>query len=148
MVNNMKIENERKFLLSKLPDRPWTNTFRVEQGYIHITDEEEVRIRKSIRSYTQYVLGMKIGGNQQERKEDETMINEKTFNILWNTVIRIVNKTRYIYETGIHIDEYEDGMLMAEVENRDDIPQYITELIAEEVTGNPKYYNQNLGRTV
>ncbi|MCW2954657.1 MAG: adenylate cyclase [Conexibacter sp.] len=114
-------EIERKFLLPRPPaqlDRfPAT---RIEQGYLAITDEVEVRVRRRDRQATLTVKS--TGGGT--RVEEELEIDARRFAALWPlTEGRRVVKVRHELPAGdgltIELDVYEGalaGLVTAEVE--------------------------------
>ena len=148
----MEIENERKFILSKRPDMDYLN-FRVYQGYLHISENEEIRIRKSEKIPVEYVITQKIGGISQIRQETEFSIPEEIFNILWESCcIKRMVKHRYLYGNYVSIDIFDNGLILAEKEYHEgddisNIPDIIQPLIIKEVTTDPNYYSQNLAQS-
>lgn len=146
-----KIEIERKFLLDKFPsfiedDRG----INIEQGYLYISQEEEIRIR-SLDS--KYYLTVKKGSGL-ERRETEIDLTKDQFLELWPlTELLRIEKSRYITHVGgyqIELDVYKKdllGLITAEVEFSD-----INESrrftpppwFGIEVTRDERYKNKNL----
>ncbi len=145
------IEIERKFLIDQLPSWVKHNPADViEQGYLAITDELEVRIRrKGQRAF----LTVKSAG-ARSRIEEEIEIEMHRFEVLWAlTGTRHLRKTRYrvpLKTLVVEVDVYADalkGLFTAEVE-------FISEAecdafnppawLGREVTQDPSYKNQAL----
>ena len=115
------IEIERKFLVERLPDgldaQP---SGEIEQGYLAITDDVEVRLR---RYGEETFLTVKSSGDGS-RIEEEIEIEARRFAALWPlTDGRRLEKRRYAIPYGdgltIELDVYHgrlSGLLTAEVE--------------------------------
>lgn len=115
------IEIERKFLVDRLPDGLDSYPSReIEQGYLAITDEVEVRLR---RYGDQTFLTIKSGGDRV-RVEEELEIESRRFHALWPlTDGRRIQKRRYVIAAAgglrIELDVYHgrlSKLLVAEVE--------------------------------
>jgi len=115
------VEIERKFLVEQLPDGLDGYLSReIEQGYLAITDEVEVRLR---RYGDQSFLTVKSSGDES-RIEEEIEIDEDRFAVLWPlTGDRRIQKRRYAIPIDggltIELDVYHarlSGLLTAEVE--------------------------------
>ena len=117
----MPAEIERKFLLSEEPS--WLHgcpCVRIEQGYLAISEDLEVRVR---RAGDRDLLTVKRG-HGKVREEVEISIGRDNFEALWPlTESRRVIKTRRLVELqgGLRaeVDVFEgvlDGLLIAEVE--------------------------------
>jgi adenylate cyclase len=149
------IEIERKFLVDRPPDGLDDHpSAEIEQGYLAITDEVEVRVR---RYGEQAFLTIKSGG-EQVRVEEEIEIDERRFSELWPlTEGRRIEKRRSRIPTGdgltIELDVYHgrlSGLLVAEVEfdssdaaARFDPPEWL----GREVTDDARYKNKRLATT-
>jgi adenylate cyclase len=145
------LEIERKFLVDRLPggldEHP---SAEIEQGYLAITDEVEVRVR---RYGEQAFLTVKSGGGEV-RVEEEIEIDPRRFAALWPlTDNRRIEKRRYRIPAGpltIELDVYHgrlSGLQVAEVEfdSPEDAAEFTPpEWIGREVTGDPRYKNQRL----
>jgi adenylate cyclase len=146
------VEIERKFLVEQLPDGLDGHRSReIEQGYLAITDEIEVRLR---RYGNQSFLTVKSSGNES-RIEEEIEIGEDRFAALWPlTDDRRIQKRRYAIPIDggltIELDVYHGrlaGLLTAEVEfaspadaERFPPPPWL----GREVTDDPRYKNKRL----
>ena len=148
-----RVEIERKFVLSELPDGFDRHPrYRIEQGYLAIADDGvEVRVR---RSGPETALTVKSAPGLV-RVEEEIAIDERQFASLWDlTAGRRVAKTRYLVELGdgltAEVDVYDDaleGLLTAEIE----FPSEAVSLafrpppwLGTEVTGDERYANRSL----
>ncbi|HUA05733.1 MAG TPA: CYTH domain-containing protein [Solirubrobacteraceae bacterium] len=145
------LEIERKFLVDRLPDRLDDNpSAEIEQGYLAITDEVEVRVR---RYGDQAFLTVKSGGDEM-RVEEEIEIDPRRFDALWPlTDNRRIEKRRYRIPAGtltIELDVYHgrlSGLLVAEVEF--DSPEAAAGFappgwFGREVTDDSRYKNKRL----
>lgn len=115
------VEIERKFLVEQLPDDLEAHPSReIDQGYLAITDDVEVRLR---RYGEQTFLTLKSSG-KESRVEEEIEIDRRRFDALWPlTEGRRIQKRRYAIPIGgdltIELDVYHgrlSGLVTAEVE--------------------------------
>src|SRR4051794_39771098 len=115
----MAEEIERKFLIRRAPN--WLGDregITVAQGYLVVTRELEVRIRRAAEERT---LGVKFGHGER-REETELAIDSSQFHTLWQlTGSRRLEKTRRLVdlddELTAEVDVYEgelDGLVVAE----------------------------------
>ncbi|MCU7834811.1 MAG: CYTH domain-containing protein [gamma proteobacterium symbiont of Taylorina sp.] len=150
----MPFEIEKKFLVTgEQFKRDAEKQVRIVQGYLSTVHERTVRIR--IKGDTGY-LTIKGKGNEsgttryEWEKEISVSDAEELLKLCEGGVI---DKTRFLIKSGQHtfeVDEFygeNQGLIVAEVELEDedeafDKPQWI----AEEVTGQDKYYNAMLMR--
>jgi adenylate cyclase len=151
-VTNVPVpaEIERKFLVAERPD--WLDGCRseaLEQGYLAIGPDDEVRLR---RSEDRARLTVKRG-HGEERLEQEVEIGEEQLAALWPlTEGRRVEKRRYSVDgdPAIEVDVYAgelEGLITAEVEfpSREDAERFSPpNWLGEEVTGDDRYANQRL----
>lgn len=114
-------EIERKFLLDRLPPATGDVTpTRIDQGYLAVTDDVEVRIRSRAGAH---LLTVK-GGRGEVRSEVTVEISEEQIAQLWAlTAGRRIRKRRWVLPGGdgleFEIDEFAGdlaGLLIAEVE--------------------------------
>ena len=147
----MPDEIERKFMLDKLPD--WLqdcSSTPIEQGYLAIDEEVEVRLR---RIGERRLLTAKRG-HGEVREEVEVGLGEHQFDALWPlTDSQRLRKTRYLVPLDglkAEVDVFEgelEGLVTAEVEfdsaaqSRDFQPP---PWLGDEVTGDSRYANQSL----
>jgi len=146
----MNIEIERKFLVDHPPDLENFSSEEILQGYLLITDEKEIRIRKKGDTYYQTV---KVGEGLS-RKEIEREIGKFQFEDLWpETEGKRIEKRRYRihYDTIlIELDVYAGkltGLIIAEVEFGSEEESRLFEpppWFGPEVTYDDRYKNKNL----
>lgn len=146
------VEIERKFLLESRPE--WLDgcpSERIEQGYLALADEVEVRLRRLDGERT--LLTVKRGAGRR-REEAEVKIDAGAFEELWPlTEAARVLKRRYRREVEagtLEIDVYEGelaGMTVMEIEFEDeeaaenfDPPDWVD----REVTDDERYANRAL----
>ena len=149
----MPQEIERKFILFKIPkDLP---TLKIKQGYLQLDKNCTIRVRSSISSTgINDTLTIKGPSNSSgmSRYEFETKISSKdSINLFKICYKPIIEKTRHIYiykNMKWELDEFHkenQGLLIGEVElERENIEFDIPDIVKEEVTGQPKYYNSIL----
>jgi adenylate cyclase len=144
------MEVERKFLVGDPPDLAGTDSDEIEQGYLAIGAEGEVRVR---RKGEKLVLTAKRGAGLA-RDEGEIELDSDSFERLWPlTEGRRLHKRRHVIPHDgltIELDVYEgelDGLVVAEVEfpseeeaRRFEPPDWI----GQEVTGDERYLNETL----
>jgi CYTH domain-containing protein len=146
------LEIERKFLVDRVPaDLGAYPSTRIEQGYLAITDDAEVRLR---RAGPKTVLTIKSSGDR-ERVEEELELDPDRFATLWPlTAERRLEKTRYAIpiddDHTIELDVYEgdlQGLVIAEVEfeTADAASAFVApSWFGREVTEERGYKNQRL----
>jgi CYTH domain-containing protein/CHAD domain-containing protein len=148
----LSTEIERKFVLSELPpDLGGHPSTEIEQGYLAIDDEVEVRLR---RDADELLLTVKRGRGET-REEIEIELAPEQFEALWPlTESRRLRKRRYRVPlpggARAEVDQYRDGLsqlLIAEVEFPSeqvaggfDAPPWF----GGEVTGDDRYANRTL----
>jgi adenylate cyclase len=144
------MEVERKFLVPQPPDLDGTESDEIEQGYLAIGAEGEVRVR---RKGERLVLTAKRGSGLS-RQEAEIDLDRERFDELWPlTEERRLHKRRHVLPHGdleIEVDVYDgelEGLVVAEIEfpseedaNRFDPPDWL----GDEVTGDRRYLNETL----
>ena len=147
----MGTEIERKYLLSEAPE--WLEECPsevIEQGYLALEDEVEVRIRRRGGGHRLTVKS----GSGLVRGEQEIELSADQFEALWPlTEGRRVSKRRYLRESEqgtFEIDVFDGelaGLLVAEMEfgsveasEAFDPPAWL----GVEVTGDRRYVNRSL----
>lgn len=144
------MEVERKFLVTDPPDLEGTDSNEIEQGYLAIGADGEVRLR---RKGDQLFLTAKRGEGLS-RQEAEIELDRERFDELWPlTDGRRLHKRRHVIPHDglkIEVDVYEgelDGLVVAEIEfasedaaREFDPPGWL----GEEVTGDHRYLNETL----
>lgn len=147
----MSKEIERKFLVYNPPsDYNKHPHGDIVQGYIAITDDTEVRIRKKNNTYFQTIKT----GKGLIRKETEVEITREQFKKLWHlTETMRIEKKRYEikYERAlIELDFYGGklaNLIVAEVEfqSKNESKAFTPpEWFGEEITENEEFKNRNL----
>lgn len=148
----MGIEIERKWLLDAEPS--WLGECeakRMEQGYLVVSDRDEVRLRRDGDRLRMTVKR----GHGMSREETEIELEPGQFEELWPlTEGRRVAKTRYLrpLEGGLtaEIDSYgpeHGGLMVVEVEfgSEDECEAFEPpDWFGEDVTGDTRYANQRL----
>ena len=147
----MAKEIERKFLVS---DDSWrsqvTSRTAFRQGYIASLENRSVRVR--IKADTDATLTIKIGASSIVRDEYEYDIPVRDAEELMTTALGIViEKTRhtvdhegFVWEIDVFEGLYE-GLVVAEVEMNAETDQpSLPAWLGREVTGDPRFSNQNL----
>lgn len=147
----MNREIERKFLINEPPDdlNKYPN-HKIEQGYLAVTDDFEVRLRKKGDRY--YQTSKSEGG--LVRKEVEIELSPDQFDALWPlTEGKRIEKTRYNIEYEgflIELDLYSGslkGLRVAEIEfQTEDLSETFTppDWFEDEVTDDKRYKNKYL----
>jgi adenylate cyclase len=146
----LEVEVERKFLVGEPPDLGDTESDEIEQGYLAIGSDGEVRLR---RKGEKLVLTAKRGAGLS-RDEAEVELDRESFERLWPlTEGRRLHKRRHLIPDGdltIELDVYEgdlEGLLVAEIEFDSEDQARAFEppgWIGEEVTGDERYLNETL----
>jgi CYTH domain-containing protein/CHAD domain-containing protein len=143
-------EIERKFLVTEMP-RAESGSTEIEQGYLALDQDTEVRLR---RAGDELFLTAK-GGHGEVREEVEVSIDPKSFEALWPlTAGRRVRKVRHYmplaHDLRAEVDVYEDGLdglRTVEVEfDSEDASRTFTPppWFGRELTGDRRYANQTL----
>jgi adenylate cyclase len=136
--------------VSEPPELGSTESNEIEQGYLAVGAEGEVRLR---RKGEKLVLTAKRGSGLS-REEAEIELDRESFEGLWPlTEGRRLHKRRHLIPNGdltIELDVYEGdltGLLVAEIEfaSEDQAREFEPpEWIGEEVTGDERYLNETL----
>jgi adenylate cyclase len=144
------MEVERKFLAPEPPDLEGTESDEIEQGYLAVGTDGEVRLR---RRGDDLVLTAKRGSGLA-RDEAEVELDRADFERLWPlTEGRRLRKRRHVIPYGelkVELDVYEadlEGLKVAEVEfpSEDEARDFQPpDWIGEEVTGDERYLNETL----
>src|SRR4051794_34929502 len=138
------MEVERKFLVTEPPDLGGTESDQIEQGYLAIGSDGEVRLR---RKGEKLLLTAKRGSGIS-RDEAEVELDPEAFERLWPlTDGRRLHKRRYVIpqrDLEIEVDVYEgdlEGLVVAEIEfdSEDEARAFEPpEWIGEEATGDER----------
>jgi adenylate cyclase len=144
------MEVERKFRVRRPPDLSGTDADPIEQGYLAIGADGEVRLR---RKGERTLLTVKRGAGLS-RGEAEVEVSREQFDALWPlTEGRRLRKRRHVLPHDgleIEVDLYEDeleGLIIAEVEFDSEEQARGFEppaWLGDEVTGDPRFLNESL----
>jgi adenylate cyclase len=144
------MEIERKFRLGRLPDLSSSDGEPIEQGYLAVGSEGEVRLR---RKGARTLLTVKRGSGLS-RAEAEVEVSAEQFEALWPlTEGRRLRKRRHTVghdDVEIEVDVYEgelEGLAVAEVEfaSEEEARAFRPpSWLGDEVTGDERFLNENL----
>jgi CYTH domain-containing protein len=144
------VEVERKFLVTDPPALEAAAGDEIDQGYLAIGSDGEVRLRNK---GGRYQLTAKRGSGLS-REEGEIEVDRERFAELWPlTVGRRLHKRRHALPHGeltIEIDVYAgdlDGLIVAEIEfpSEEDARAFDPPTwLGDEVTGDRRYLNETL----
>jgi CYTH domain-containing protein len=144
------MEVERKFLVSRPPDLGGAQVDEIEQGYLAIGSDGEVRVR---RKGDRLLLTAKRGAGLS-RQEAEVELDRERFDELWSlTEGRRLQKRRHVIPLGdlrVEMDVYGgdlEGLVVAEIEfpSEDEAKAFDPpDWFGEEVTGDHRYLNETL----
>jgi adenylate cyclase len=144
------MEVERKFLVSERPKLDGTDAEEIDQGYLAVGEEGEVRLR---RKGERLLLTAKRGGGLA-REEAEVELDREAFEALWPlTEGRRLHKRRHVLPhegLQIEVDVYAgelEGLVIAEIEFGSEEEARSFEppaWLGEDVTGDPRYLNETL----
>jgi adenylate cyclase len=147
----MPKEIERKFLVRGAAWRGQGPSRRIRQGYLSRDKERVVRVRLEDRNAWLTIKSIARGA---VRDEFEYAIPPADAEYLLARLCLppVIDKTRHEVAVGglvWEVDEFHgsiSGLVLAEVElPQADYPLAIPDWVGAEVTGQPEYYNQNLG---
>ena len=151
----MALEIEKKFLVNNNQFKSDATTeTRITQGYLCSVPERTVRVRtKGDKGFlTIKGIGNESGASRYEWEKEISV--KETQDLLKICEPGVIDKTRYHIEYGNHVYEVDEfygenqGLVVAEVElQREDEDFEKPEWLAEEVTGDVKYYNSMLMKT-
>lgn len=145
------MEIERKFLVHKQMD--WkklaTESSHIRQGYMAASNTVRVRLRDD-RGYLT-IKGHSHDGGLSRYEFEKEITHEEALQLLKLCQEGIVDKHRYLVPYAGHVFEVDEfhgdneGLVMAEVELSDTKETFEKpEFIADEVTGDPRFYNTYL----
>lgn len=148
------LEIERKFLVHKRDGEYKKQAYsssRIKQGYICSGHGRTVRVRvRDEKGYLTIKGPSSHGGMTRYEFEKEITLDEAE-HLMSLCEPGIIDKTRYLVKSGDHtfeVDEFygeNDGLVMAEVELHSEDEAYDKpNFIAEEVTGDKRFYNSYL----
>lgn len=149
----MKIEIERKFLVTGDFKTQAIQHHIIKQGYLSSVPERTVRIR--INDSKGYItikgLGSATGMSRLEWEKEISLEDAEALLLLCESTV--ISKIRYIVpynEKTIEIDEFMDenqGLVLAEIELKSENESIILPTwLGQEVTGDKRYYNSYLSQ--
>jgi len=151
------MEIERKFLVHKAGRRYAAEAFshsRIRQGYICSAKGRTVRVRmRDDRAFLTIKGPSDNGGTSRYEFEKEIAVEEAShlFDLCEPGQI---DKTRFLVQSGMHVFEVDEfygdnlGLVMAEVElDSEEEPFTRPDFLADEVTGDRRFYNSQLIKT-
>ncbi len=148
----MPFEIEKKFLVSDNTYKQEAHTqVRIIQGYLSTDPERTVRIRiKEKRGYLTIKGKSNASGTTRYEWEKEIEVSEAE-ELLKLCKKGIIDKTRFMVKAGKHtfeVDEFygdNQGLVVAEIELENENDRFQKpHWLADEVTGQDKYYNAQL----
>ncbi len=148
------LEIERKFLVkSDFYKTAATSEVRIVQGFLNTDPERTVRVRiKADKAFLTIKGGGNASGTTRFEWETEISVGEAT-NLIDLCEPGILEKTRFEVPYGNHIFEVDEfmaenkGLVVAEIElQHEDEPFEKPDWLADEVTGDVKYYNSQLSQ--
>ena len=146
------MEIERKFLVRDSSYKQLAhNSSHIRQGYICSGHGRTVRVRLRDDEGYLTIKGPSLDGGLSRYEFEKAISREEAEQLMRLCEPGIIDKTRYLVSSGQHtfeVDEFHgdnDGLVMAEVELKaPDEPYQKPPFIAEEVTGDRRYYNSHL----
>lgn len=147
----MGLEIERKFLVAG-DFRPFAkNATRIIQGYLSSIPERTVRVRIKDNQGFLTVKGKSSESGTTRFEWEKEISAEEAQELIAMCEPGVIDKTRYLVEAGRHtfeVDEFHgdnQGLIVAEVELASEDEAFERPLwLAEEVTGDERYYNSML----
>lgn len=148
----MSLEIERKFLVKGDGYKALAESqSRVVQGYICSARGRTVRVRiRQGKGYLTIKGASNVAGTSRYEWEKEISLQEAE-ELMTLCEPGIIDKVRYLVPSGGHVFEVDEfhgeneGLVVAEVELADEDEAFVKpDFIAEEVTGDVRYYNSQL----
>lgn len=146
------IEIERKFLVRSTAWEAPLSSHRIEQGYLFISAERSLRVRRSDDAYN---INLKIKTDGLARHEIETGIDAEQGQMMLDQLCieKAIKKTRHLvpYKGKIwEIDVFDDantGLIVAEIElSTEDESFALPPWVGPEVTDDPRFLNTSLSK--
>ena len=146
------MEIERKFLVRDSSYKQLAHSSsHIRQGYICSGHGRTVRVRLRDDEGYLTIKGPSLDGGLSRYEFEKAISRDEAEQLMRLCEPGIIDKTRYLVSSGQHtfeVDEFHgdnDGLVMAEVELKaPDEPYQKPPFIAEEVTGDRRYYNSHL----
>ena len=147
------IEIERKFLVRDNSYRQLAHkSYRIRQGYICSGHGHTVRVRRRDDQAFLTIKGPSVDGGLSRYEFEKEITLAEAEQLFGLCEPGVIDKTRFLVDAGdghtFEVDEFygdNDGLVMAEVELASaDEPFAKPPFIADEVTGDRRYYNSHL----
>lgn len=146
----MAKEIEYKHICKQIPEKWKSGKRKLSQGYIHIDPYKQVRVRVDWLWRKAWMCIKYMDGNTRDEFEVEMDFQEGCE--LFGLCKYKLSKNRYSQLWGNYIfdiDEYENGILIIEVETDDEnylenLPDHIKDIIGNNVDGQWKYNNYSI----
>ena len=145
------VERERRYLLASIP-QPVTRTFEIVDRYIRGT-----RLRLREVRYEDERVSRKLGHKVRltdgpaEVACTNMYLNDEEWDLLSSLPARLLHKKRHLVQRDgltVAIDEYDDGILVAEIDDRDQpaqsVPAWLT--VVADVSGDEQWTGAALAR--
>lgn len=152
-ISPMMKEIERKFLVAGDFKASATSSVRIIQGYLSSVPERTVRIRIMGEKGFITVKGRSSASGASRLEWEREIPKEEASALLELCEPGVIDKERYMVKVGeslYEVDEFygdNEGLTVAEIELEDeDQPFDRPEWLADEVTGDARYYNSMLMR--
>lgn len=148
----MATEIEHKFLVANDSYRAMaTGSVEIEQGYLSREPERTVRVRVKDGYGYITVKGQNRGDTRREFEYEIPVADARA--MLGMCLPPVISKRRWIVPYEGHtweVDEFRGSLsplVVAEIElPYSDTPYTLPPFVGKNVTGNPRYYNSNLGK--
>lgn len=149
----MGLEIEKKFLVNH---QKWANTEKPKgqfyrQGYILTDPNKTIRVRETDTKSYLTIKGLSVGASRPEFEYEIPKTDAQQ--LLDIFAVSDLTKIRYkiLFDNKIwEVDEFlgeNEGLIVAEIElSSEDETFTIPDWVADEVTGECKYYNSNLSK--
>ncbi|WP_209401489.1 CYTH domain-containing protein [Pseudozobellia sp. WGM2] len=148
------IEIERKFLVKSIDYKTVASSKeRIVQGFLNTDPERTVRVRIKGDSGFLTVKGKSNEAGTTRFEWEHTITVKEAEQLIILCEKGIIDKTRYLVPVGNHIFEVDEfygdneGLIIAEIELSAEKERFQKpDWLGEEVTGDIKYYNSQLGK--
>ena len=147
----MSLEIERKFLVSGDYKSLSTSHSHIVQGYICSDRGRTVRVRLRDDQGFLTIKGPSLDGGLSRYEFEKPITRDEAISLMHLCEPGVIDKIRWLVPIGAHtyeVDEFfgeNEGLVVAEVElSAPDEPFEKAPFLAQEVTGDRRYYNSEL----
>lgn len=147
----MSLEIERKFLVSGDYKSLSTSHSHIVQGYICSDRGRTVRVRLRDEQGFLTIKGPSLDGGLSRYEFEKPITRDEAISLMHLCEPGVIDKIRWLVPVGAHtyeVDEFfgeNEGLVVAEVElSAPDEPFEKAPFLAQEVTGDRRYYNSQL----